>query len=210
MNRNRVFSTALTLAAAIVALVPARAAAQAEVRGPFVGAGGGVGNVAKQDVDDSRFGLMLHARAGWRLGHALAPMVEVGIHGLGDDEPRNGDIVITNPSGGTQVVRRPSMLSTLSVLASLQVGLPGAYYVRPGVGVGYHAFPSYNLFGSDLATAETSHEAGPAAGIAIGRTLNVAGRFPIAVEGIGLWSHGEDSTGSRWAAGLQVVPMIRF
>ena len=32
----------------------------------------------------------------------------------------------------------------------------------------------------------------------------------LAVEAIGLWSGGEDSTGARWAAGVQVVPMLRF
>jgi hypothetical protein len=209
MKRNRNFSTVLVLTAVIGMIAPGRAAAQGGVQGRFVGAGVGVGHVANPDLGDARFGLMLHARAGWGLPHALAPMLEMSMHGLGDDEPRNGDVVVT-PSGGTQVVRRPSLLNTVSVLASLQVGLPGSYYVRPGVGVGSHAFASYNLFSGDVPMAETSYEAGSAAGIAIGRTLNVAGRFPIAVEGIGLWSHGEDTTGPRWAAGLQVVPMIRF
>jgi hypothetical protein len=201
--------------AAACALVPSSAGAQRarELRGPFVGVGFGMGNVRDQELDEQRMGVMLHARAGWGLGHAVAPMLEVGVHGLGDEQPRNGDVVVINPSGGgqtTQVVRTPSVLNTVSVLASVQVGLPGGIYLRPGIGAGRHAFPTYNLFGGDTPTAETSHEAGPAAQIALGRTMNLAGRFPVAVEGIGLWSGGEDSTGSRWAAGVQVVPMIRF
>ena len=208
-------TVAAFVAASTAAIGSSAAHAQGggELRGPFVGVGAGMGNVRDQDLDEQRVGAMLHARVGWGLGHAITPMLELGVHGLGDDQPRNGDIVIITPPGGgqsTQVVRSPSVLNTVSLLASLQVGLPRAFYVRPGIGVGSHAFAAYNLFGTDTPTAETSHEAGPAAGIALGRTMNLAGRFPVAVEGVALWSGGEDSTGSRWAAGVQVVPMIRF
>jgi hypothetical protein len=189
---------------------PARAQGAGDLRGPFIGVGAGMGNVRDQNLEEQRIGVMLHARAGWGLGHGIAPMLELGVHGLGDDQPRNGDIVIINDLGATQVVRRPSVLNTVSLLASVQVGLSGAMYVRPGIGLGSHAFAAYNLFSDDTPTAETSHEAGPALGLALGRTMNVAGRFPIAVEGVALWTGGEDSTGSRWAAGVQIVPMIRF
>jgi hypothetical protein len=64
--------------------------------------------------------------------------------------------------------------------------------------------------GTDAPIAEMSEEAGPAAQLAIGWTLRLSRRFPVAVEAIGLWSGGEDSTGARWAAGVQVVPMLRF
>jgi hypothetical protein len=205
----------LVAASAASALAAPAALAQGagDLRGPFIGVGAGMGSVRDQNLDEQRVGAMLHARAGWGLGHGIAPMLELGVHGLGDDQPRNGDVVIINPSGGgqtTQVVRSPSVLNTVSLLASVQVGLPRAFYVRPGLGVASHAFAVYNLFGTDTPTAETSHEAGPAAGFALGRTMNLAGRFPVAVEGVALWTGGEDSTGSRWAAGVQVVPMIRF
>ena len=205
----------IAAAVATAALVPSAALAQEsrELRGPFVGVGAGMGNVRDQGLEEQRMGVMLHARLGWGLGHAVAPMLEVGVHGLGDEQPRNGDIVIIDPSGGgqmTQVVRTPSVLNTVSVLASLQVGVPGGVYLRPGIGLGRHAFPAYNLFGGGPPTAETSHEAGLAAQLALGRVMNLAGRFPVAVEGVALWSGGEDSTGSRWAAGVQVVPMLRF
>jgi hypothetical protein len=203
-------AAAFVAASAAIGPSAARAQEAGELRGPFVGVGAGMGNVRDQNLDEQRIGAMLHARVGWGLAHGVTPMLELGVHGLGDDEPRNGDIVIINPSGATQVMRSPSVLNTVSLLASLQVGLPRAFYVRPGIGVASHAFAVYNLFGTDTPTAETSHEAGPAAGIALGRTMNVAGRIPVAVEGIALWSGGEDSTGARWAAGVQVVPMIRF
>jgi hypothetical protein len=201
---------ALAVASSAAALGPRRALAQ--LRGPFVGVGAGMEGVRDQELGDERFGLMLHARAGWGLGHSVTPMLELGFHGLGDEEPRNGDVVIIAPSQGganTQVVRRPSVLSTASLLASVQVGAPGGFYLRPGVGVGTHAFASYNLFG-DTPSAETSHETGVAAGLALGRVMNPAGRFPIAIEGVGVWTGGEDSTGARWAAGVQIVPMLRF
>jgi hypothetical protein len=206
---------ALAALSTALALAPSGGSAQLPdgVRGPFAGVGVGMGNVRDQNLDAQRIGAMLHARLGWGLGRAVAPMLEVGVHGLGDEEPRNGDIVIIDPSNGgqmTQVVRTPEVLNTVSVLASVQVGLPAAMYVRPGIGLGRHAFPVYNLFGTDPPTAGTSHEGGPAAGIALGRTMNPSGRFPVAVEGVVLWSGGEDGTGSRWAAGVQIVPMIRF
>jgi len=201
-------------AAAALALAPSPGSAQAagEPGGPFVGLGVGVGNVQDQNLDQHRVGLMLHARVGWGLGHSVTPMLEFGFHGLGDEQPQNGDVVIIAPSQGgtrTQVVRRPEVLQTMSLLASVQVGLPGDLYVRPGVGLAWHAFPVYKLDG-DVQGAGVSNEAGPAAQLALGRTLRLSRRFPVAVEAIGLWSEGEDSTGSRWAAGIQVVPMLRF
>jgi hypothetical protein len=82
--------------------------------------------------------------------------------------------------------------------------------VRPGIGLGRHAFATYLVGASSIERAGISHEAGPAAGVALGRVFNVAQRFPVAVEALALWSHGEDSAGSRWGAGVQVVPQLRF
>jgi hypothetical protein len=200
-------------AAAALALAPSPGSAQAagESGGPFVGVGVGVGNVQDQTLDQHRVGPMLHARAGWSFG-STAVMLEGAWHGLGDEQARIGDVVIIAPSQGgtqTQVVRRPEVLQTMSLLASVQVGLPHALYVRPGAGLAWHSFPVYELFG-DTQSAEMSEEAGLAAQLAVGRTLRLSRRFPVAVEAIALWSGGEDSTGARWAAGIQIVPMLRF
>src|SRR3954471_24044188 len=143
-------------ASAAVGSTAVHAQGGGELRGPFIGVGAGMGNVRDQNLDEQRIGAMLHARARWGLGHGVTPMLELGVHGLGDDQPRNGDVVIINPSGGgqtTQVMRTPSVLNTVSLLASVQVGLAGAMYVRPGVGVASHAFAVYNLFGTDTPTA---------------------------------------------------------
>ena len=132
------------------------------------------------------------------------------MHGLGDDRPRTSDLTIVNEFGGIEESRRPVVLNTQSVLLSLQVGVPDQVYVRPGIGLGRHAFASYLVGQSSVERAEVSHEGGLAAGLALGRVFSVAQRVPMAVEGVVLWSGGEDSTGSRWAAGLQVVPQLRF
>ena len=212
MNRSLLIRTA-ALAAGLAALtLPAsRAAGQSEgaLRGPFVGFGVGVGNVRDQNLAQHRVGVMLHARAGWGVGRSTAVMLEAGWHGLGDEQASVSDL--TWPPGSTDPVvqHRPQVLQTMSLLAGVQVGLPGDLYVRPGVGVAWHWFPEYNVL-TDALSAGVSNEAGPAAQLAVGRTLRVSRRVPVAVEAIGLWSGGEDSTGARWAAGLQIVPMIRF
>lgn len=209
MNRTSVIrSAALAAGLAALALAPSHAHAQTPggLRGPFVGLGVGVENVRDQDLGQHRVGLMLHARAGWGLG-SNAVMLEGAWHGMGDEQAHVDDIVWVG--GEPTLARRPKVLQTMSLLASVQVGLPGDLYVRPGVGVAWHSFPVYHV-DSDDQFAELSEEAGPAAQLALGRTLRLSRRFPVAVEAIGLWSGGEDSTGARWAAGVQVVPMLRF
>ncbi|HSU14687.1 hypothetical protein [Longimicrobium sp.] len=208
MNRSSTFLVAAVLAAS--AVIAPRAGAQLNPRGPFVGIGVGVSAVNNDELGQHRLGPALHGRVGWGFSRSLAAMLEVGVHGLGDDRPRNSDIVVTNELGGTQVNRRPVVLNTVSLLASVQIGDPEQVYVRPGVGLGRHAFATYFVGSGGVTDAQVSHEAGPAAGLALGRVFNVAQRFPVAVEGTVLWSHGEDSSGSRWAAGVQVVPQLRF
>ena len=176
-------------------------------QGPFVGLGAGVEKVRDQDLGQHRVGVMLHARAGWAFGRN-AVMLEGAWHGLGDDQASLDDIAIPD-ANQTVLVNPPEVLQTMSLLASMQIGLPGDLYVRPGLGVAWHSFPVYHIDSDDL-FAEMSEEAGPAAQLAIGRTLHLSRRVPVAVEAIGLWSGGEDSTGPRWAAGIQVVPMLRF
>ena len=193
-------------AAVLVSALPARAQ---EPQGPFVGFGAGVGNVRDQNFGQHRVGVMLHARAGWSFGRN-AVMLEGGWHGLGDDQASPNDLAwLDDTSGEPSVVHRPRVLQTMSLLAAVQVGLPGELYVRPGLGLAWHSFPVYH-FETDAMWAGMSEEAGPAAQLAVGRTLRLSPRFPVAVEAIGLWSGGEDSTGARWAAGIQVVPMFRF
>lgn len=210
MNRIVLIRTLVAALAATAALA-GRMQAQAPLnpRGPFVGLGVGVGSINDRGVGTSRIGPVLHGRVGWGFSRSLAAMLEVGVHGLGDERPRTSDLTVINEFGGIQQNRRPVVLNTVSVLASLQLGVADQLYVRPGVGLGRHAFATYQV-GASVERAEISHEAGPAAGLALGRVFNVSQRFPMAVEGLVLWSQGEDSSGSRWAAGLQVVPQLHF
>ncbi|HEX8906240.1 MAG TPA: hypothetical protein VF771_15430 [Longimicrobiaceae bacterium] len=212
MIRSSIFRAAVAaLAVTAAAALAGRAQAQAfNPRGPFVGVGVGLGSINAPDVGQHRVGPVLHGRVGWGFSRSFAGMLEVGVHGLGDQQPRTSDISVINDVGGTQVNRRPVVLNTVSALVSLQIGDPEKVYLRPGIGVSRHAFATYLVDQTAVRTAEISHEAGPAAGLALGRVFNVSQRFPMAVEGLVLWSHGEDSAGSRWAAGVQVVPLLHF
>lgn len=198
---------------AVLAAASALAAGEARAQGGLVGLGVGMGNVRDQNLDQQRVSPILHARVGLALSGRTMLMLEGAYHGIGDDQPRVDDVIFVTPPADAPVamefVRRPKILGTFSLLASLQVELPGEMYVRPGAGLGWHSFPVYEL-GSDAPLVDVSEEAGPAVQLAVGRTVRVSPRFPVAIEAVGLWTQGEDSTGARWAAGIQVVPMIRF
>ncbi|HEX6745836.1 MAG TPA: outer membrane beta-barrel protein [Longimicrobium sp.] len=206
MTRSILFrAAAVALAAAAISAAGARAQA-----GPFVGVGVGMGSINDPDAGNHRVSPVLHGRVGWGFSRSLAAVLEVGVHGLGDEQPRTSDISVINDFGATQVNRRPEVINTVSLLASVQVGDPEQVYVRPGIGLGRHAFPIYLVGASSVERADISHEAGLAAGVALGRVVRVARGFPVAVEAVTLWSHGEDSAGSRWGAGVQVVPLLHF
>jgi hypothetical protein len=201
-------STLAAIAAAALSTAPAHAQALPD-RGPFVGIGVGVSTVNDPDAGLNRVSPTLHGRVGWGFSPTLAAMVELTAHGLGDDRPQTSDLSLGS-GGAVTWNRQPSVLNTVSLLASLQIGDPEQIYVRPGIGLGRHAIASYYTNGNTVVRAGESHEAGPAAGLAVGRTFRAAARVPVAVEALVLWSHGEDSAGSRWAAGFQVVPQIHF
>ncbi len=206
MTRSILFrAAAVALAAAAISAADARAQA-----GPFVGVGVGMGSINDSDAGNHRVSPVLHGRVGWGFSRSLAAVLEVGVHGLGDEQPRTSDISIINEFGATQVNRRPVVLNTVSLLASVQVGDPEQVYVRPGIGLGRQAFATYLTGAGGVESAGISHEAGLAAGVALGRVVRVGQRLPVAVEAAALWSHGEDSSGSRWGAGVQVVPLLHF
>ena len=135
-------------------------------RGPFIGIGVGVSTVNDPDAGLNRVSPTLHGRVGWGFSHTLAAMVELTAHGLGDDRPRTSDLTL-GPGGAVTWNRQPSVLNTVSLLASLQIGEPEQIYVRPGIGLGRHAVASYYTSGTTVLRADASHEAGPAAGLAV-------------------------------------------
>ncbi|HET7232296.1 MAG TPA: hypothetical protein VFJ16_19980 [Longimicrobium sp.] len=192
----------MVAAAAALALAPLRGHAQSA--GPFIGIGVGAGRVAEPEANAARLAPSAHARAGWQLTPNVALMVEGTLNGIGSPNP---DAPPFDPGiGGTY---RNRQLQTGTLLASVQLG-GGSFYVRPGIGVARHAFTVFRPMPEDGYSSETSHEMGPAAGIAIGHMVNAIPGFPVNVEAVGFWSGGEDSSGHRWSAGVQLTRDFHF
>jgi hypothetical protein len=201
-----------SLARAAVILValasPAGAHAQSAERGFFVGVGGGLSFMNESRADFSRLSGALHLRAGWRLGPSTALMLEASMNGLGSTAPDSTQVF--GPGVGSpyyQHFRRT--LETETLLASVQLGDPRSFYVRPGVGVSRHKFLVMQPRGGDMIVEEMHGEIGPAVSLAAGRVAPIPG-FPLNVEGVASWTGGEDSTRPRWSAGVQIARVIHF
>lgn len=197
--RTSLFRTVFLAAAAAIVLAPVSASAQP---GFFVGVGGGVSDVRDTEADLSTIRPSLHLRAGYAIRPSVALMVEFTQTGIGA-QPR--DSVVIDGS----VVRADHQLSTSVLLLSAQFGAPRSIYVRPGVGFGRHAFTVFTPAPEDGYIPETSHEAGIAAGLAVGHEFPLSG-FPISAEATALWTQGEDSSSPRVSLGIQFVHDIRF
>lgn len=201
--RHSAFRSLFVAAAAAIVLAPGGAAAQASAgTGFFIGVGGGVSDVRDTEADLSTLRPSLHLRAGYAIRPAVAVMVEFTQTGIGA-QPR--DSVVIDGS----VVRADHQLSTSVLLVSAQLGDPRSIYVRPGVGFGRHAFTVFAPAPGGGYSPETSHEAGIAAGIAVGHEFAVRG-FPVSAEATTLWTSGEDSSSPRLSLGLQFVHDFRF
>lgn len=191
------------VSAAVLAASPEVAEAQA-----FVGVGGNVSMIGQRETDTGATRPGLNGRVGFGVGRGVAVVLEASLYGLGDDVPQPDDYQ------GGELIHRPEVLRTDAVLASVQLSLGGGLYVRPGVGLGRHAFASYLVTGSGpeehAYDAEVSHEAGLAAGLAVGTTLQASPRLSVALEAVALFSQGEDSSAGRRVFGLQIVPLFRF
>ncbi|HET7232405.1 MAG TPA: hypothetical protein VFJ16_20525 [Longimicrobium sp.] len=197
-------STFVLAAAAASMLAPERAAAQSDRgTGFFIGAGVGASRVGEGETDVSAVGALLHLRAGYAIRPTAAVLLEMTQTGIGSSPPRDS-IAIEG-----SVLRGDHQLSTTVLLLSAQLGAPGKVYVRPGLGVARHAFTFFAPTGDGGYVPGTSHEVGPAAGIAVGHELPLSG-FPLAVEATALWSKGEDSSSPRVSLGLQFVHDFRF
>ncbi|HEX8907116.1 MAG TPA: hypothetical protein VF771_19855 [Longimicrobiaceae bacterium] len=193
-----------TLVVALAAL-PCRGHAQAApgAHGFFIGAGVGIGGVTSPQADASHISPSLHLRAGWAFSRSLSLALEGTSYAYGS--ARVDSAVSESPSPYHPYVK----LHTQSLLVSLQAGPRDVLYVRPGIGFAQHAFGTLRTDG-DAVGEETSHEWGPAAGIAVGREVRLIPGFPLNVEASALYSRGEDSTSPRWSGGLQVVRDIHF
>jgi hypothetical protein len=136
----------------------------------------------------------------------VAVGVEGSAYGLGDDEPQ-----ATNFFPGTTTQENPAEVAgTQVLLAYVQLKTVGIY-LRPGVGLGRHAFAVYTVgAGNEVVDASTSHETGPAVGITVGYSATLSRRVSLGVESVAVLSKGEDSSGARNVLGLRIVPTIRL
>ncbi|HEX8906239.1 MAG TPA: hypothetical protein VF771_15425, partial [Longimicrobiaceae bacterium] len=184
----------------------------ADGRGPLLGAALGISTTTEPGADRSRTTSSVELRAGWALSPSVALMVEGALHGQGGKAPETfaGSIDPASLTG----LPGSKLVGTFSVLASVQATGPAGIYVRPGIGVARHTFGAYELApsgtGTPLYMGRIAHEWGPAAGIAVGHDLKLPFWLPLQLEAVALWSKGEDSTGARWSAGLQLAHDIRF
>ncbi len=186
--------------------MPGEAAAQRW----FVGAGGAYAAVHERETDVTAMRPGVHLALGYRVWRGATTEITAGVdasaYGLFDDEPRVTDFV----PGTSTFQRRPEVAGTQVVLAFLQVEA-ARFYVRLGIGISRHSFPAY-LFGpgDQVLEAYTGHEAGPAAGVAVGYGVPLGGRVSLGVEGVAVLSHGEDSSASRGVYGFRIAPTIRL
>ncbi len=211
MRITHVRSAILLTTAALAAAIPSQGRAQAAgPTGFFVGVGAGLGRTAEPGNDAANVSPALHLRAGWAFTPSLSLVVEAGANAIGSQEMV--DFTVPDPTlvPVDIVEQRAVKLQTEWVLASLQVGNPATFYVRPGVGVARHAFDTLTPTSGDTYVAGTSFETGLAAGVAAGRQVRLIPGFPLNVEGIAVWTQGEDSTRPRWSTGLQVVHDFHF
>lgn len=191
--------TALLTAAAMAVLAAGTATAQSRT---FIGIGGGISSVRDTEAGVSTVRPLLHLRLGRAIHPNLALMVEFTQTGIGA-QPH--DSVVIDGS----VVRGDRQLSTSVLLLSAQFGDPRSAYVRPGIGLGGHAFTVFAPTPGGGYVPETSHEGGVAAGLAVGHQFAPRG-FPVNAEATALWTGGEDSSSPRVSLGFQLVHDFRF
>lgn len=192
----------LALAIAAACVLPSAAGAQRW----FAGVGGTLTAIHIADTETSAFRPGFHAVVGYRVGRGISVGLEGSLYGLGDDEPQTTDFI----PGSLSVARRPEIVETRTLFAFVQLDA-GPVYVRPAAGIGGHAFPAYLVGeGNEVLDAHVSREGGPAAGITAGYAVPLGPRSSLNLEGVAVWSGGEDSSGDRRVYGLRIVPTFRL
>ena len=181
-------------AAALVLAAPARA------QRAFVGVGAGLGYIHDSGTEESGVRPSIRVLAGYRVASGVSIVLEGTAHGLSEDARD----FLSESEGETGV------LAVQTLLLAARFDLGDDAYLRPGVGLGRHAF----AFGIPTSTGgftfDVSHEAGLAAGLTAGYAVRMGDNFSLNLEGVVAWSGGEDSTSSRVVGGVLVVPTWRF
>jgi hypothetical protein len=172
-------------------------AAPARGQRPFAGVGAGLSFIHDRGTEEDGVRPGVRALVGWRVFRGVSLLLEGTAHGLGENPPDS-------------IVRESGVLSVYTIFLAAQVDLADEVYLRPALGVGGNAFAvGIPLPGGGFAT-DISREGGPALGLTAGYAVRVSDGFSVNVEGVGAWSGGEDSSGSRVVAGLLVVPTWRL
>lgn len=185
--RHRLVLAGLLIAAA---LLPVPMPAQVGRRsGVTLGFGAGLSSVHDSRTGEQGSGATFNLRAGYTVVCGVSPMMEVSGHRMFDERLPIG-YAATSP-----------VLKSAGLIVSVQMELPGSFYVRPGFGSGIHAFVDPDSAATEFGSLYTDHETGRAASLAVGRTI--AG--VLAVEGSALWTRGGKISGNRLSLALQLV-----
>lgn len=192
---RRLSLLALGCATALTLTVPARA------QRAFVGIGAGLSFIRDDGTGEGGARPGIRVLGGYPVVRGISLVLEGTAHGLSEDAQ---DFV------SDSTTRETGVLGVYTIFLAAQVDLSDDAYVRPGLGVGGNAFAVGTPLPGGGFDFHVSREGGPAAGITAGYALRVRDGFSVNVEGVGVWSGGEDSSGSRMAGGLLVVPTWRF
>lgn len=201
----------IALAVALLTLATRAASAQEATPRFALEVGLGAAGVATE-TDGTQISRAQSVGLGVRIGRRSWLVLEGTTQGT-NQRPRTDDLRVVQtgspPITDVQVVREPDMFSTTTLMAGLRLPIGGAIYARPAAGVGRHAFASYRVGATTVESAETSHEWGMAAGLALGSAVRIAS-FRTTLEAAALWSGGEDSSGARRVFALRLVQRLPF
>ena len=176
-------------------------AAPAGAQRAFVGVGAGLSYIRKSDTEESGARPSVRALAGWRIARGVSLLLEGTAYGVGEDAR---DFLADSTS------RETGVLGVWTLFLAAQLDLSEDVYLRPALGLGGNAFAVGRPLPNDGFDFGVSREGGPAVGLTAGYAVRVSDRFSVNVEGVGAWSGGEDSSGSRVVAALLVVPTWRL
>ena len=191
---RRLVAPALGCAVVLTLAAPARA------QRAFAGVGAGLSYVQDRATEEDGVRPAVRALAGWRVARGVSLLLEGTAHGLGEDA-RDFLADTTGESG---------VLGVWTVFLAAQLDLAADVYLRPALGLGGNAFAVGTPLPGGGFNFGVSREGGPAVGLTAGYAVRVRDNFSINLEGVGAWSGGEDSSGSRVVAGLLVVPTWRL
>jgi hypothetical protein len=196
----------IILLAVAATQLPSQALAQQH---GFIGITGGASHVSTDQYGvraDNRASFGARAGYGWS---RVKIVLDYQRHGLGDEQPLPSD---WPPVAGAPV-RVPQILESDFLLLGAQIYLHRGLYVRPALGMGWHAQAGYGSTthaAGGLDGAYVSKELGPAAGASLGYHLKLHPRFSLGIEASALVTATYEGEEGTTAFGIQVSPLLDF